>query len=92
MVVLPAPVGPDDGDRLSRFGGEGDVLQHRHVVFIAVRDVVEFDFADDLGQILGARLVLHRGHLIQQSEDAFRACDRVLHIGPQHRDLLRWAG
>ena len=40
-MVLPAPVGPDDGDRLARLDDEVEVLDERRVGDVAERDVLE---------------------------------------------------
>ncbi len=78
----------DDGDRLARLRLEIDVLKHRLAFFIFCGDIHELDFAADGGQGFGIRGILYGGRLIQQSEDAFRAGNRALDVGPQDRDLL----
>ena len=57
-------------------------------VFVFGGDVVELHLALDGGMSLAPGLVLDGGLLVQQAEDAFRAGDRALDVGPQHGDLL----
>ena len=78
----------DDGNGLPRFCGEGNFLQDRHAVFVFMRDFVELNLAFDLGHRFGFGLVNHGGFFIENGKDAFRACDGILDICPQHGDLL----
>ena len=78
----------DDGNGLPGLGSEGDILQHRHAVFIGMRCILEFNQSLDLRHFLRGRFIVHGRFFIENGEDAFRAGDGVLNIRPQHRDLL----
>ena len=67
--------------RLSRHGGEGEILEDRPLGAVAEADVPELDLAGGGEQVWGAGLVAHLGLLVQQVQ-------HILHVD----ETLLWNG
>ena len=78
-MVLPAPVGPDDGDGLAGLDDQVEVVDERHVGHVAEGDVVEDDLAGGRARgRWGCGDVRDLLRLVEQLEDA---------LGRGHRGL-----
>ena len=78
MVVLPAPVGPDDGDLLPGFGVEGEIVDDDLIRVVAEVDIFEVHAALDFIQLDrsgGFRRFFRFG---QELEDALCCGSRLL--------------
>ncbi len=58
IVVLPAPVCADEGDRLAGFDVQVDVVEHGDIGHVVEGDVVEVDAPLDVVELDGVWLVL----------------------------------
>ena len=96
-MVLPAPVGPDDGDGLTGLHVEVEVVDQRRVGKVAERHVLERDVAARvLERLIGAAGSALFFGLVEQLEDALGRRRRRLqdvhdagHLRDGHRELAR---
>lgn len=76
MVVFPLPVWPTRAT-LALLHMKIHMLEHKDILFIGERDVVELHIAADLRQHCGAGGVLHLDRFVDHLKDTLQICHVV---------------
>ena len=83
-MLLPAPEGPDDGDRLPRRNREAHVEQNLAVRLVSEIDVLEAHFAGTDVERLRPGGVGDLGVLLREREHPLHVGERLLDLAIEH--------